>query len=219
MPEEIPVVAVVGPTATGKSDLAIAIARALGGEVVNSDALQFYRGMDVGTAKLSEGAREGVPHHLLDILDVTEEASVATYQLHARTVIADLGGRGRVAVLVGGSGLYVRAVLDDLQIPPTDLVARARREQQLAEVGPERLHAVLAELDPAAAARILPGNARRVVRALEVIDLTGRAFSASMPERRYVRPAVQLGLSAPREVLDERIAVRVDRMFAAGLFE
>jgi tRNA dimethylallyltransferase len=219
MPEETPVIAVVGPTATGKSDLAIGIAQALGGEVINADALQFYRGMDVGTAKLPGAARRGVPHHLLDVLDVTEEASVATYQLRARTVIAELADRDRVAVLVGGSGLYVRAVLDDLQIPPTDPVARARREEQLVEVGPDRLHALLHELDPTAAERILPGNSRRVVRALEVIDLTGRPFSATMPERRYVRPAVQLGLTAPREVLDERIAARVDRMFAGGLLE
>lgn len=214
-----PVVAVVGATATGKSDLGIALAAALGGDVVNADAMQLYRGLDVGTAKLTPGERGGVTHHLLDVLDVTEEASVAAYQRDARAVFGDLAAAGRRSVLVGGSGLYVRAALDDLRIPPTDPQVRAVRERQLAEVGGPGLHAVLAELDPAAARGILPSNGRRIVRALEVIDLTGQPFSATMPERRYLRPAVQLGLAAPRDVLDERIAARVDRMFAAGLLE
>lgn len=212
-----PVVAVVGATATGKSDLGIALATALGGDVVNADAMQLYRGLDVGTAKLAPGERGGVTHHLLDVLEVTEEASVAAYQRDARAVVDQLHAAGRRAVLVGGSGLYVRAALDDLQIPPTDPRVRAAREEQLAQLGAARLHAVLAELDPVAAGSILPGNGRRIVRALEVIDLTGRPFSATMPERRYLRPAVQLGLAAPRDVLDARIAARVDRMFGAGL--
>jgi tRNA dimethylallyltransferase len=215
-----PVIAVVGPTAAGKSDLAVDLALALDGEIVNADAMQLYRGMDIGTAKLPPAQRRGVPHHLLDVLDVRDEASVATYQRRARTVLAEIGSRGRRAILVGGSGLYLRAVLDTLDIPPTDPVVRARWEAELAGVGAARLHARLAELDPAAAANILPGNGRRVVRALEVVELTGRPFSASLPrEQRYAVPAVQLGLSLPRPELDERITVRVDRMWAAGLVD
>jgi tRNA dimethylallyltransferase len=215
-----PVIAVVGPTAAGKSDLAVELALALDGEIVNADAMQLYRGMDIGTAKLSPAERRGVPHHLLDVLDVRDEASVAAYQRQARAVLAEIAGRGRRGLLVGGSGLYVRAALDQLDIPPTDAVVRARWEAELAAVGSDRLHARLAEADPVAAANILPTNGRRVVRALEVVELTGRPFSASLPrEHEYAVPAVQLGLTVPRPVLDERIAVRVDRMWAAGLVE
>ena len=216
--ERAVVVAVVGPTATGKSDLGVALTRALGGEVVNADASQLYRGMDVGTAKLPPHLRAGVPHHLLDVLDVTAEARVAAYQTAARAAFAEVGARGRVPVLVGGSGLYVRAALDALEFPATDAAVRAALEAELEAVGAGALHARLAAVDPAAAAVILPTNTRRVVRALEVHELTGRPFSASMPEAgRYAVPAVQVGLRAEREVLRERIAVRVARMLDAGL--
>jgi tRNA dimethylallyltransferase len=214
-----PVVAVVGPTATGKSDLGVALAQALGGEVVNADAMQLYRGMDIGTAKLTVTERRGVPHHLLDVLDVTAEASVAAYQREVRACIADVRARGRTPVLVGGSGLYVRAALDELDIPPTDPAVRAALEQEATRLGAAAMHERLTELDPVAAEHILPGNVRRVVRALEVIELTGRPFSASLPDPRYAVPAVQLGLQLPREQLDARIDARVERMWDAGLLE
>ncbi|WP_329262366.1 tRNA (adenosine(37)-N6)-dimethylallyltransferase MiaA [Actinoallomurus sp. NBC_01490] len=213
-------VAVVGPTAAGKSDLAVELALRLGGEIVNADSMQLYRGMDIGTAKLTEEERRGVPHHLLDIWDVTETASVAQYQRLARRAIVEIHGRGRVPLLVGGSGLYIRAVIDDLDFPGTDPELRARLEASLAEVGPAAMHARLAERDPAAAASILPSNGRRVVRALEVIEMTGRPFSASMPSYDEAKEyATQLGLAVPRPELDERIALRVDRMWSAGLVE
>ncbi|HET8614027.1 MAG TPA: tRNA (adenosine(37)-N6)-dimethylallyltransferase MiaA [Actinomycetales bacterium] len=211
------VVAVVGPTATGKSDLGVALAQSLGGEVVNADAMQLYRGMDIGTAKLSVEERQGVPHHLLDVLDVTAEASVAAYQRDVRACLADVRSRGRVPVLVGGSGLYVRAALDELEIPPTDALVRATLEQEAERVGPATIYARLRQLDPGAAERILPGNVRRVVRALEVIELTGRPFSATLPDPHYVVPAVQMALRLPREVLDDRIDRRVETMWDAGL--
>jgi len=220
--EAQPVVAVVGPTATGKSDLALDLAEALAergapGEVVNADASQLYRGMDVGTAKLPPAERRGVPHHQLDVLDVTEEASVAAYQRHARADLADVAARGRTPLLVGGSGLYVRAVLDELEMPGTDPAVRARLEAEAADVGAAELHARLAEADPAAAAAILPGNVRRVVRALEVVEITGRPFTATLPTGAPAMPSVRIGLRLDREVLDERIAGRVDAMWDAGL--
>ena len=214
-----PVVAVVGPTASGKSDLAVALARELGGEVVNADSMQLYRGMDVGTAKLSPGERAGVTHHLLDVWDVRETASVAEYQRLARAAVDDVRDRGRVALLVGGSGLYVRAVLDEMEFPGTDAEVRARLEAELESAGARALHARLAELDPAAAAAILPSNGRRIVRALEVVEITGAPFVASLPEQRSVYPAVQIGLDVPRPELDARIDLRVERMWAAGLVE
>jgi tRNA dimethylallyltransferase len=222
--EALPVVAVVGPTATGKSDLAVVLAHALRAEagpaeVINADASQLYRGMDIGTAKLSPEDRAGIPHHLLDVLEVTEEASLAAYQRDARAAIEEIRARGRVAILVGGSGLYVRAALDRLEIPPTDPSVRARLEREAGVAGAPAMHRRLAELDPAAAVAILPGNVRRVVRALEVIELTGRPFTATLPAREYLQPTVQLGLSAPRAVLDERIEARVEAMWRAGLVE
>ena len=211
------VVAVVGATATGKSRLAVELARALRGEVVNADSMQLYQGMDIGTAKEPEAARHGVPHHLLDIWPVTQTANVADYAKLARAAIDDIIGRGRVPVLAGGSGLYVRAALDDLDFPGTDEGIRARLEQELGRVGAAALHARLARLDPVAAGAILPGNGRRVVRALEVIELSGGPFTATMPAFRENRPAVQIGLTLPRPELDQRIAARVDRMWQAGL--
>ncbi len=212
-----PVVAVVGATATGKSDLGVALALRLGGEVVSADALQLYRGMDVGTAKLTPDERRGVPHHQLDVLDVRDEASVAAYQREARADLDAVAARGRRPLLVGGSGLYVRAALDRLEIPPTDPAVRARLETELAEQGVEGLRARLAAADPAAAAAIEPRNGRRIVRALEVVELTGRPFSATMPTRELARPAVLLGLRADRADLDARIERRVDRMWEQGL--
>ena len=212
-----PIVAVVGATATGKSDLALDLAERLGGEVVNADAMQFYRGMDIGTAKLAVAERRGIAHHELDVLDVTEDASVAAYQEAARRDFAAITARGHRPVLVGGSGLYVRAALDRLEIPPTDPGVRSRLEAEAEALGGDVLHARLKAADPQAAATILPGNVRRVVRALEVIELTGRPFSASMPKRELLSPAVLLGLRVDRQVLDERISHRVDRMWEQGL--
>ncbi|WP_338073585.1 tRNA (adenosine(37)-N6)-dimethylallyltransferase MiaA [Kineococcus siccus] len=213
------VVAVVGPTASGKSDVGVALARQLpgGGEVVNADAMQLYRGMDVGTAKLTEVERRGVPHHLLDVLDVHQTADVAGYQRQARDAFTEITARGRTPLLVGGSGLYVRAALDDLRFPGTDPAVRARWEAELAARGPADLHAELARRDPDAAARILPSNGRRTVRALEVGEITGQPFAASLPDPRYVRPALQVGLAVPREQLDARIDARVRRMWDTGL--
>jgi tRNA dimethylallyltransferase len=213
------IVAVVGPTATGKSELGLALAEALDGEVINADALQLYRGMDIGTAKLAPSARRDVPHHLLDVLDVTQEASLAAYQRDARQARDEVTARGRIPILVGGSGLYVRAVLDRLDIPPTDPVVRVKLEREAERVGAEQMHARLGGLDPVAAIAILPGNVRRVVRALEVIELTGRPFSATLPRPEYAVPAVQIGLDAPRDDLDRRIAVRVAAMWADGLVD
>ncbi|MDR6325696.1 tRNA dimethylallyltransferase [Actinoplanes couchii] len=214
-----PVVTVVGPTAAGKSALSIALAHELGGEVVNADSMQLYRGMDIGTAKLTEAERDGVPHHLLDIWDVTEPAAVAEYQRLARAAIDGILDRGRVPLLVGGSGLYVRAVLEDFEFPGTDPAIRARLEEELAATGPAVLHARLAERDAEAAAKILPSNGRRIVRALEVIELTGQPFTASLPDPRPVYESVQIGVDRDTTELDERIALRVDLMWAAGLLD
>jgi tRNA dimethylallyltransferase len=214
-----PVIAVLGPTAAGKSDLSLELARALDGEVVNADSMQLYQGMDIGTAKLTVAERGGVPHHLLDIWPVTRTASVSEYQVLARSAIADIHERGRTALLVGGSGLYVRAALDDLRFPGTDPALRASLEEELARVGPAELHARLAAADPAAAAAILPSNGRRIVRALEVIQLSGQPFTATLPGYEPVLPAIQLGLTLPRAELDGRVAARVDRMWRLGLVD
>ena len=215
-------IVIVGATGTGKSELSLDVARALNergraAEVVNADAMQLYRGMDIGTAKLSSGARRGIAHHQLDVLDVAQEATVAAYQRDARADLQDIAARGHRAVLVGGSGLYVRAALDHLEIPPTDPVVRARLEAEATRLGADALHRRLVEQDPVAAGSILPADVRRVVRALEVMELTGRPFSASMPARRFVSPAVMLGLRLDREALAGRIARRVERMWEDGL--
>jgi tRNA dimethylallyltransferase len=213
-----PLVAVVGATASGKSDLALDLAERLGGEIVNTDAMQVYRGMDIGTAKLPVSERRGIPHHLLDLLDVTEALTVAEFQRWARDAVGDCRGRAVVPVLVGGSALYTRAILDRFDFPGTDPEVRARYAAQLAEQGPEALHRQLAQVDPAAAARIIATNGRRIVRALEVVELTGRPFAASLPAPTYVDPAtVQIGLDIVRPALDERIAARVVRMWDRGL--
>jgi tRNA dimethylallyltransferase len=214
------VVAVVGPTAAGKSELSVALSKKFGGEVVNADAMQVYRGMDIGTAKITPAERQGVPHHLLDQLDVTQTATVAEFQRLARAAIEDCLRRGVVPVLVGGSALYIRAILDDFTFPGTDPAIRERLEQELERAGPRVLHRRLAEVDPAAAAQILPSNGRRIVRALEVIEITGAPYVATLPEHRYVYPgAVQLGLDVPRPELDERIGRRVGLMFDRGFVD
>jgi len=214
------VVAVVGPTAAGKSDLAVEIALAVGGEVVNGDSMQLYRGMDIGTAKLSPSERRGVPHHLLDTLDVGRPATVAEFQGWAREAISDCRFRGATPILVGGSALYLRAVLDEFDFPGTDPTVRQRIQADLAERGAADLHARLQEIDPAAAATILPGNDRRIVRALEVIELTGGPFRASLPEHVYAFDnVIQVGIEVPREVLDERIEQRVEQMWLAGFVD
>ncbi|WP_091606116.1 tRNA (adenosine(37)-N6)-dimethylallyltransferase MiaA [Arthrobacter koreensis] len=214
---QLPVLAVVGPTGTGKSDLGVALARHLGGEIINADSMQFYRGMDIGTAKLPEAERGGIPHHLLDILDVTEDASVSAFQAQARAAIDQIRARGKYPILVGGSGLYVRAALDVLEFPGTDPQVRQRIETELERAGLDALRGRLAAVDPVSAGRL--GDARRVVRALEVYELTGRPFSSFMPDRTYHQPAIQVGLDVDRQVLHERLALRVDRMVAQGLLE
>lgn len=212
--------AVVGPTAAGKSDLAVALAASLSGEVVSADSMQIYRGMDIGTAKLSVPERAGVTHHLLDRLDVTEPATVAEFQTWARDAIDDCFARAVEPVLVGGSALYVRAVLDRFEFPGTDPELRTRLEVELERDGPAALHSRLATLDPDAAELILPTNGRRIVRALEVVELTGGPFTAQLPTYEYSYPVVtQLGVDVPRDVLDERITARVDAMWAAGLVD
>jgi tRNA dimethylallyltransferase len=217
---DLPLVAVVGATASGKSDLAVNLALRLDGEVVNADAMQLYRGMDIGTAKLRLAERRGVPHHLLDVLDVTQAASVAEFQGWARETVADIWSRGRVPVLVGGSGLYVRAAVDRIEFPGTDPRVRARLDAEASRLGPDVLHERLASLDPAAAKAILPSNSRRIVRALEVIEITGRPFSATLPAPEYWHPrTVQVALDVPRAVLDDRVEARVDAMWAAGLVQ
>jgi tRNA dimethylallyltransferase len=214
------VIAVVGPTATGKSALGIALAHRFDGEVINADSMQLYRGMDIGTAKLPLEEREGVPHHLLDIWAVTETASVADYQDRGRACIDDVLARGRTPVLVGGSGLYVRAVLDRIEFPGTDAAVRAELESELATVGAPALHQRLAGIDPAAASAIAPANGRKIVRALEVISVTGKPFTAALPA--YDAPvynAVQIGLDLPTPALDARITRRVATMLERGLVE
>ena len=212
-----PVIAVVGPTATGKSDLALALAARWTAEIVNADAMQLYRGMDIGTAKLPPEQRLGIPHHQLDVLDVRDDASVAAYQHDARAAVDAINARAHRVVVVGGSGLYLRALLDELDFPGTEPAVRAVLEARAAAEGAAALHAELAARDPAAAIAIPVANERRVIRALEVIELTGRPFTATMPSYTYAVPAVQIGLQMPLEELDARIGRRVDRMWSAGL--
>lgn len=209
-------IAIVGATATGKSDLAVDLALALGGEVINADSMQLYRRMDIGTAKLAEAERRGVPHHLLDVWDVTKTASVAEYQVLAAEAVADIERRGKLAILVGGSGLYVRAALGDLEFPGTDELIRERLEAELSAGRLSSLFERLRRSDPIAAAAILPTNGRRIVRALEVIELTGRPFSATLPAYEGSSAAVQIGLRVDRPELDRRIEARVDRMWSSG---
>jgi len=220
-----PIIVIVGATGTGKSELSLDLAQALGErdvptEIVNADAMQLYRGMDVGTAKVPVAGRRGIPHHLLDVLDPREEASVADYQVLARRAIEEIEGRGAVPILVGGSGLYVSSVIQDFRFPVTDPEVRARLEAELAEAGPGRLHARLAARDAGAAQAIGPHNGRRLVRALEVIELTGEPFGSGLPEDRAGwRASVIIALDAPRPELVIRLGDRVRGMWAAGLLD
>lgn len=214
-PSTQPIITVVGATATGKSDLALDLAGHLNGEIINSDAMQFYRGMDIGTAKLSSRDRRGIPHHLIDILEVTDDADVQMFQVAARRLIADIRGRGHRPILVGGSGLYARAATDVMEFPGTDRDVRARHE---AEVEADRWakHHELAVIDPPAAAKITVNDTRRIVRALEVIELSGRPFSAQLPEYQDIEPTIHIGLTVDRTVLYGRIVRRVDAMWNQG---
>ncbi|MEU6860230.1 tRNA (adenosine(37)-N6)-dimethylallyltransferase MiaA [Glycomyces sp. NPDC046736] len=213
-----PVIAVVGPTAAGKTALSVSLALALDGEVVNADSMQLYRGMDIGTAKITEAEKRGVPHHVFDVLDVTEAADVARYQTLAREAIADIRSRGKRPILVGGSGLYVQAALDEMDFPGTDPEIRARLEADLERDGSTALWERLKALDPEAAKSILASNGRRVVRALEVVELTG-SFTASLPEPRAHLEAVRIGVDLDTAALDERIERRVQSMWDTGLVD
>lgn len=218
-------VVIVGPTGTGKSELSLDVAERLAAsgrpaEIVNADAMQLYRGMDIGTAKLPESERRGIPHHMLDVLEVTDEATVARYQVDARAAIAGIVDRGAVPILVGGSGLYVSSVVYDFQFPGTDPELRADLEAELIAHGPGMLYARLKGVDAEAAARIGPSNGRRLVRALEIISITGEPHAAALPEVPvYWMPAVTIGLRAPREELTTRLDARVEGMWAAGIVE
>lgn len=212
-------IVICGATATGKSDLAVALAKNIDAEIINADSMQLYRGMDIGTAKLSLAEQGGIPHHLLDVLDVTEDANVAWYQSQARAKISEIQGRGKSVVIVGGTGLYIKAILDELNFPDTDPAIREGIEKEAVELGADVLFERLAKLDPAAALAIDRANTRRIVRALEVIAITGKPFTANLPRKNseLYPEAKQFGLVMDREALTERISARVDRMIDAGL--
>ncbi len=218
-----PLIAVVGPTGTGKSDLAIFLAQKLiesgaKAEIINCDAMQFYRGMDIGTAKLPESGRGGIAHHLIDHLEIIDESTAADYQRLARPLISDMQSRGVVPIMVGGSMLYIAAVLNDFEFPGTDPALRAQLEAELESVGALEMHKRLAELDPIAASRIIPQNGRRSVRAIEIITMTGKPFAAALPEVPVEwQPSLQIGLNGPRQDLVKRLEVRVERMWRQGL--
>jgi tRNA dimethylallyltransferase len=212
------VIVICGATATGKSDIAIEVAQSIGGAIINADSMQLYRGMDIGTAKLGLAARGGIDHHLLDVLDVNQDSTVAWYQDQARTVITEIHGRGKDAVVVGGTGLYIKAILDDLNFPDTDPEVRAKLEAEAVEFGAASLFERLELLDPAAALAIDQANTRRIIRALEVIEITGKPFTANLPREDSSRypDAMQFGLVMDRDHLRERIDLRVDRMWERG---
>jgi tRNA dimethylallyltransferase len=212
--------AVVGPTASGKSALAVAVALRWGtAEIVSTDSMQVYRGMDIGTATPSKAERQGIVHRMIDVWDPDHAVSVAEFQALARHEINEAAGGGSLPIVVGGSGLYVSAVLDDLRFPGTDPQIRGHLEAELQTLGPEVLHRRLTEVDPVAAAEILPSNGRRIVRALEVIELTGQPFVARLPQPVDLFDTLRVGLEIPRDVLDERIARRVDEMWAQGFVQ
>ena len=214
------VLAVVGPTASGKSDLGISIAKAIGNaEIVNADAMQLYQGMDIGTAKLGEESRGGIPHHLIDIVTPDQELTAVEYSKLALEAIGQILERGNTPILVGGSMFYVAAALDELDFAPTDEVVRERLEAESEVLGALAMHERLESLDPQSAKRIPAQNVRRVIRALEVIELTGEKHKSALPEPVYLRPTLQLGIDVDREVLKNRIRERVEKMWALGLLE
>ena len=214
-------IVICGATATGKSDLAVALAQEIDAEIINADSMQLYKGMDIGTAKITLEERKGVPHHLLDLLEVTQDANVAWYQEKARASITDIHARGKNAIIVGGTGLYIKSILDELNFPDTDPVIRAELELEFATKGIAPLFERLEKLDPAAALAIDKANSRRVIRALEVIKITGKPFTANLPREESSRypDAKQFGLVMDRETLSERISLRVDRMWEQGLVQ
>ncbi len=212
--------AIIGPTGTGKSALALAVAERLGGEIVNADAMQLYRGMDIGTAKLPVAERGGIPHHQLDVLDVAETATVARYQQDAAADVERISAAGAVPIIVGGSMMYIQSLLDEWEFPATDTAVRAKWERRLAEIGAAALHEDLVRVDSAAASSILATDGRRIVRALEVVELTGRPFAASAPTIGAPRwDTAIIGLDWQTAVLDERLETRTDKMFADGLVD
>jgi tRNA dimethylallyltransferase len=214
-------IVICGATATGKSELAVALAQKIDAEIINADSMQLYRGMDIGTAKISMEERKGIAHHMMDLLDVTQDANVAWYQEGARSVISDIHARGRDAIIVGGTGLYIKAILDELNFPDTDPVVRAELELEFATKGIAPLFERLEKLDPAAALAIDKANSRRVIRALEVIKITGKPFTANLPREESSRYplAQQFGLVMDRDTLSERISLRVDQMWEKGLVQ
>lgn len=212
------VIVICGATATGKSDIAIAVAQEIGAEIINADSMQLYRGMDIGTAKLTLQERAGIPHHMLDVLDVAQDSTVAWYQEQARSLITQIHAGKRNVIIVGGTGLYIKAILDDLNFPDTNPEIRTALEAQAQAFGTDALFERLQELDPAAALAIDRTNTRRVIRALEVIEITGQPFTANLPRTESSRypDALQFGLVMERTQLRERIDLRVDRMWKAG---
>lgn len=212
---------ICGPTASGKSDLGVALAGRIGGEVINADSMQLYRGMDIGTAKITEEEKRGIPHHLLDILDVCEDASVASYQALARDLITEISARGKYPILVGGTGLYIKSTIDEMNFPETDESVRASLEAEAQALGTAALYQRLSELDPLAAEKIEPANARRIIRALEVIAITGEAYSAQLPkdESSLYPDALHIGLQIDRSDLAPRIEARTEKMFSQGLVD
>lgn len=214
-----PVFVILGATAVGKTQLSLDLAQLIDAEIINADSMQLYRGMDIGTAKLPLDERRGIPHHMLDILDVTELANVSDYQIRGRKVIQEIQGRGKRVVIVGGSGLFIQSLLEDMQFPPGDPLVRARLEQDTEELGLAAMYAKLMEFDPEAGAKVNPANARRVIRALEVIEVTGLAPVTSLVALPIVVPSIRVGLRRERPELDERITVRIGQMWQQGFVD
>ena len=212
-----PVFVILGATAVGKTDLSLDLAELIDAEIINADSMQLYKGMDIGTAKLPLDQRRGIPHHMLDVLEVTEMANVSDYQIAGRKVIEDIHARGKRVVVVGGSGLFIQSLLEDLQFPPGDAQVRARLEQECEELGLASLYQRLMEFDPEAGAKVNPANARRVIRALEVIEVTGQAPVTSLQALPEIVPSIRVGLRRERPELDERISRRIDLMWQQGL--
>lgn len=215
----LPAIVLVGPTAVGKTDLSLALAHEFNGEVINADSMQLYRGMDIGTAKISQDQRQGIDHHLLDVLDITETANVADYQQMGRQIVNEISSRNKRAIIVGGSGLFIQGLLEDLQFPGSDPVIRDRLTKEAEEIGAEAMYQRLVESDPNAAKDILPNNTRRVIRALEVIELTGSAPVTTLGELPEIVPSIRIGLTRDRSELDQRIEARVDQMWKAGFVD